>query len=397
VVGAGPTGIYTALRLAARDIQVDIVDKHWRTGAHSYALALHPRSLRLLAQDGLADQLIGQGHRVDRVAFWVDGSEAGALDYSKLDGDYRFALVLPQSSLEGVMEDRLAQHKVKVNWNHRLESVRSEGADVIAEISVLDQVASGYPIARLEWTVVKSLQAHSSFVVGTDGYHSHLRERLGIRYEQSAPVETFSVFEFESNQASGHEMRVVFEEGLGSVFWPMKGNRCRWSFQISHRDQHESSRSRLNDFIKSRAPWFPPVSGEIHWSSLVQFDRRLASSMGRDRTWLAGDATHLSSPVGVQSMNTGLVDGYELSSALVSILRENGSPELLQRYEQSRLEEIGPLFGEQAGPRPTADAADWAKSLARRVVPTVPATAGDLEQLLAQIGLEFKAPTSSSV
>jgi 2-polyprenyl-6-methoxyphenol hydroxylase-like FAD-dependent oxidoreductase len=130
---------------------------------------------------------------------------------------------------------------------------------------------------------------------------------------------------------------------------------------------------------------------------MVQFDRRLASSMGRDRTWLAGDATHLSSPVGVQSMNTGLVDGFELSSALVSILRENGSPELLQRYEQSRLEEIGPLFGEQAGPRPTADAADWAKSLARHVVPTVPATAGDLEQLLAQIGLEFKAPTSSSI
>jgi 2-polyprenyl-6-methoxyphenol hydroxylase-like FAD-dependent oxidoreductase len=171
----------------------------------------------------------------------------------------------------------------------------------------------------------------------------------------------------------------------------MKGNRCRWSFQITHPDQHEPSRSRLNDFLKARAPWFPPVSGDLHWSSMVRFDRRQANGLGRDRTWLAGDAVHLSSPVGVQSMNTGLIDGHELASALVAILRRDGSQSLLDRYNSSRLEELESLFGESAGARPTSDAPDWAKGLAGPILNTVPATGADLERLLAQIGLRFES------
>lgn len=396
VVGAGPTGLYTAQRLAQQGVKVELVDKHSRSGAHSYALALHPRSLRLLEPSGITAELVKQGHRVERVAFWVDGAERAVLDFTKLKGEHGYVLVLPQSSLEGVLAERLAAEGVRVRWNHRLESIRAEGQDLTAEVVQLDQVASGYPIARLEWTVMKSIKAQTQFVVGADGYHSHLRERLGIRYEQHGPLETFSVFEFESNQSSGNEMRIVFDEELGSVFWPMKGNRCRWSFQITHPHQHEPTRSRLNDFIRARAPWFPPVTGEIHWSSMVQFDRRMATSMGRDRIWLAGDAAHLASPVGVQSMNTGLVDAHEISAALVKILREDGSPDLLAGYNDSRLEELDTLFGNLTV-KASADAEDWVKTLARQIATTVPATAGDLEQLLAQIGLEYKAPADVSV
>ena len=39
VMGAGPVGLCAALALARRDVRVSIVDKEWRSGAHSYALA----------------------------------------------------------------------------------------------------------------------------------------------------------------------------------------------------------------------------------------------------------------------------------------------------------------------------------------------------------------------
>ena len=39
VVGAGPVGLCAALALAKRQVRVAIVDKEWRSGAHSYALA----------------------------------------------------------------------------------------------------------------------------------------------------------------------------------------------------------------------------------------------------------------------------------------------------------------------------------------------------------------------
>lgn len=397
VVGAGPTGLYAALRLAERGVRVAVVDKHWRSGVHGYALALHPRSLRLLAPAGISQVLLERGHRVGRVALWVDGSPGGVLDYAELGGDYPFALVLPQSILEGELEQRLRERQVEVHWNHRVESLETGGAEIAAEITQLDQVASGYPVARMEWAAVDHTKARSQFVVAADGYHSSLRERLGIRYEQYGPVETFSVYEFDAAKEPGHEMRLVLDGETSNVFWPLAGGRCRWSFQIAKPSQHEPTRERLNDLIKARAPWFPPVSGEIHWTSTVQFDRRLASGMGRDRVWLAGDSAHLSSPLGVQSMNTGLVDAHELSAALASILRENAGTEALERYAEERLGELGPLFGEASGLRAASHAQDWARRLADRILRAVPATAGDLSRMLSQMGLEYDAPAETRV
>ena len=48
VIGAGPVGLFAALALAKKGVHVVVADKEWRTGAHSYALALHPQTLSLL-------------------------------------------------------------------------------------------------------------------------------------------------------------------------------------------------------------------------------------------------------------------------------------------------------------------------------------------------------------
>ena len=52
VAGAGPVGLYATLELAQAGVDVQVVDRDWRTGAHSYALALHARSLELLDEVG---------------------------------------------------------------------------------------------------------------------------------------------------------------------------------------------------------------------------------------------------------------------------------------------------------------------------------------------------------
>jgi len=384
VVGAGPTGLLTALHLAENDVKVRIVDKHWRTGAHSYALALHPRSLELLEPLGMVPTLLEHGRRVDKVSFWENGNQRAEISYSALGGKYPFALVLPQSVLEGELENRLLKEKVRVQWNHRLERVREEGEQLTAEIAHLDRVAAGYPIARSEWTVVKTSKSLAKFVVGADGYHSHLRERMGIRFEQLGPLQTFSVFEFESDQDPGNELRVLFDGNLTSAFWPMRGNRCRWSFQISHPNQHEGTLARLNEFVKARAPWFPTVGGEIIWTSMVQFDRRLATQLGKNRIWLAGDSAHLTSPVGVQSMNAGLVDAHELAWRLTELLTGDRGMDVLATYEPERMAELKPLFRLEGIELPEG-AAEWVGRLWPNIVSSIPATGKDLEALLSQL------------
>lgn len=384
VVGAGPTGLLAALHLAENGIKVRVIDKHWRTGAHSYALAVHPRSLELLEPFGMVPELLERGRRVNRVSFWENGSERGAVSLADLDSKYPFALVLPQSVLEGELENRLIEEKIRVQWNHRMESIREEADEMVAEVAHLDRVAAGYPIARSEWTVVKSSKAYARYIVGADGYHSQLRERLGIRFEQTGPLQTFSVFEFENSEDPGNELRVLFDGNLTSAFWPMPGNRCRWSFQISHPNQHEGTLARLNEFIKARAPWFPAVRGEIIWTSMVQFDRRLAIRMGKDRIWLAGDSVHLTSPVGVQSMNSGLVDAQELAWRLKELLSGDRGEDVLMSYEPERMAELRRLF-KLEDQEPPAGAAEWVRRLWPGILTSLPATGKDLTHLTAHL------------
>ena len=77
VVGAGPVGLMAGLLLAKHGIQVQIVDKQWRTGAHSYALALHAESLRLFEEIGLLDRMLQLGYPVHRVGLY-DGLQRRA-------------------------------------------------------------------------------------------------------------------------------------------------------------------------------------------------------------------------------------------------------------------------------------------------------------------------------
>src|SRR6516225_4826811 len=77
VVGAGPTGLVAALSLAEAGLAVEIVDEEWRTAGHSYALALHPRSLRQLSELGLAQAAIAHGRKLEALTI-LAGDDAGA-------------------------------------------------------------------------------------------------------------------------------------------------------------------------------------------------------------------------------------------------------------------------------------------------------------------------------
>ena len=64
VVGAGPVGLVAAMFLQQYGVRVEIVDMHQRTTQHSYALAIHPRTLRVLDEVGLAEGLIASGRKL---------------------------------------------------------------------------------------------------------------------------------------------------------------------------------------------------------------------------------------------------------------------------------------------------------------------------------------------
>lgn len=399
IAGAGPVGLLAGLTLADQGLQIQVVDQARRPAARSYALALHPQSLRLLDQAGVAADLLERAHRVERLAFYEGTERRAVLDFTRLPVDYPFLAVLPQQILEGTLESALGRRGVPVHWNHRLAELHLGGGGAAATIETL----KGEPAV-----VEDGYDVRPELLLGADGHRSIVRHALGASCVEMGPAELFAVFELMTDGPDENEVRVVLTDRKAAVLWPLGGRRYRWSLQIEEWEGFEEPRfksrrfpeiadepfpylvrSRLEELIAELAPWFEAGIGEIIWSMTVRFERRLAGRFGRGKAWLAGDSAHLASPVGAQSMNVGLREAYDLARRFGRVLREEDPGDLLERYEAERRHEWRQLLGASGRPEPGPGADPWVRKHAARILPCVPASGDDLALLLRQIGLEL--------
>ncbi|MBD3867946.1 MAG: FAD-dependent monooxygenase [Acidobacteria bacterium] len=395
VVGAGPVGLMTALCLAERGVKVRILEKEWRPTLHSFALALHPESLRTLEEFGLAHDLTKMGRKLEKVAFYEAGDRLGEIDYAALHSAHPYLLVLPQSTLETALEEKLRHHKVQVEWNHQALAFHQDSQGVQVEIAELEKVSLGYPIARSEWAIRRKSTVNVDYVVAADGYRSMTRQSLGIRYADYGHAQTFFVFEFPYAGEMPAEMRIVLGKGHTSVFWPIEGGRGRWSFEVDMSETETPGIDQFRKLLKERAPWFSPAPESIYWSTLIRFDRRLAVNCGEGRVWLAGDAVHATGPVGIQSMNVGLREAGLIARNLASSLQGGGEGGLAG-YESSCRTEWHELLGVEGGPTADAQAPSWVQKDPGRIIPCIPGSGEDLGRLLSQIGMQYKPRAASS-
>ena len=409
VVGAGPVGMLTALLLSENGIRVRIIDKEERTAAHSYACALHPRTLKLLDRLALCSDLMAVGRRIETVAFYEGEFRRAEMNLSRLPVDFPYLVILPQSALENLLEQRLRRDKgVKVEWSHRLSNVDPQSQAVVAGIDKLCETSKGYIIRELDWEVQKTLRCRAQFVVGTDGYDSFVRNSLGIEHESVSEPDTFAVYEFETDGQYPNEARIVMDDATINGFWPVTDHKCRWTLQVADGDDLEESHMKersdvvvvdqavdvstlqhVRQKIQERAPWFSGSVKQLDWSVDVQFEARFAKHFGQGRCWLAGDAAHQTAPFGMQSLNVGLLEAEQLAGTLTKILRQNGSMDLLEAYDRSRRNEWQHLLGVKGGLRPRNGVAPWVKERSSRILPCVPGSGEDLARLVNQLGLDF--------
>jgi 2-polyprenyl-6-methoxyphenol hydroxylase-like FAD-dependent oxidoreductase len=408
VVGAGPVGLLTAILAAEAGLAVKIIDQEARTAVRSYACALHPRTLKLLDGMGLAAAMLDQGRPIETMAFYDHESRRAELKLSELGGAFPFLLILPQSAVEEVLEQRLQKVGVTVNWNHRFDGCQEQGEAVTATVEELGGTATGYIVPHWETVVRKRIPVHAQFVVGADGHGSLVRRRLGIENTRAAGPEFFAAYEFEADAPAEPEVRVVLDETTTNVLWPLAANRCRWTFQLLKSEGvtdfpekerrsvrfaqpkvDEEIRQYVELVARQRAPWFSAKVRGITWCTDVVFEHLMAKEFGRSRCWLAGDAAHQTGPVGVQSMNAGLSEAAALVDIFRKILREKASLEALEAYNQERQEAWRRLLGLAGGLRTRGNTDAWVSKRRDRILPCLPGSEADLGRLAAQLQLDF--------
>jgi 2-polyprenyl-6-methoxyphenol hydroxylase-like FAD-dependent oxidoreductase len=382
VVGAGPIGLMTALHLKHRGVGVKIVDQAESGSAHSFAVVLHPCTVEMLAELGLIEPLRWQGHSFNRMAVYANGERVARLTLP-VDGELaNGGLTLPQDVLRSALESALRAAGVEVEYGHTFAHLEQRGEEVHSWLAKPSHSASegGNSKTRGQESCVVS-----TFLIGADGFQSAIRERLGIASIQVGKARAFGFFDVPQPACAGTTAELAIGE-YTSAMYPLRGGCTRYSFELPALPDHELRLKELRELQRERLPWHSTRLDGIEWSGARSFQPAFAERFGYWRTWLVGDACHVASPIGAQSLNVGLREARELAYAVADCLKGGKLEHLSSGYaEQRRLEWRRLLaIGERSfGERAPA----WAVRHFEQLISCLPASRDDLDDLLEQLGI----------
>ncbi|OAI39372.1 monooxygenase [Planctomycetaceae bacterium SCGC AG-212-D15] len=316
VVGGGPAGVVLSLLLARKNIAVTLLEAHKDFDRDFRGDTVHPSTLEILDQLGLADRLLQIPHgELRQMRATTPSGTLTMLSFAGLKTRFPFVAVMPQSKfLDFLIEE------AKKFPNFRLEL----GANVqrlVREDGAVKGVR--YRGADAAWHEVRA-----PLTVGADGRFSKLRSLAGFEPVKSAPPMDVLWFRLprkpEDKEAEGEfyihggRFAVAFQRPdewqVGYVI--TKGN-----FAHVKAEGIEALRKGLVELV----PWIGDRVEQLQdWKQIVV----LSVESSRLPCWhqpgllLIGDAAHVMSPVGGVGINYAIQDAVETANMLAAPLKE---------------------------------------------------------------------------
>lgn len=325
ICGAGPVGLTLAIELARFGVPVRIVDKAATRSDKSKAVVVWCRSLELFARAGLADTLIAAGNKVPHGGIF-DGTETIAqLDFAELETPYPFALIIPQTATERILEEHLATLGITVERQTEMIAFNATDAGVAATLRSADG---------------GERQVAASWLVGCDGAHSTVRHALGLSFQGATQMSDWALADLRLDGPIGEDRILIYwhADGILALF-PMGGRRFRIVADLGPAQQEgrraDPTLAEVEALIAARGPQGITGSDPI-WLTCFRINERKVAHYGEGRVFLAGDAAHVHSPAGGQGMNTGMQDAFNLAWKLALVHAGSAGPHLLGSYSTER-------------------------------------------------------------
>jgi 3-(3-hydroxy-phenyl)propionate hydroxylase/6-hydroxy-3-succinoylpyridine 3-monooxygenase len=336
VVGGGPVGLVTALGLARRGIAVTVLEREQGLSRSPRAMVYHNGVLPGLAELGVLDDVEAAGFRATGLAFWdYANKEAIRLDLRHFEGHEPFAynVHLGQDRLADVALDHLRGH---------------EDAQVLFGALVTGYVEDEDGVAVSAFVGGHLTTFRADYVVATDGASSALRTQAGLGFEGMTWPERFVTANVRFDFASlGYEdSNLVVDPVMGGVIARID-NEHLWRITYAEDSTlpFETIPARIAEYFARLLP--AGADYELVQYSPYTMHQRAARSFRLGRLLLAGDAAHVTSPIGGLGLTGGLFDSYVLTEALAAVLAGKVPDAVLDDYSTRRRQ----AFLEYASPR----------------------------------------------
>ena len=324
VVGAGPVGLTAALALTRQGIACRIVDRLPQRINQSRAAILQPRTLEVLERLDVVDRILDASvevyglHAVDEA-----GKTLLRATLDDLPTKYNFLTAIGQDETERLLAEALGESGVAVEREVELVGLAQSDDRVTATLVHADGREERYD---------------TPYLIGCDGARSTVRHQLGLRLEG----ETLDAYwvtadvRVEWERPSDEIFVIAATAGFGFASTLPDG---RWRVILDMGERPETLPDRVPLEAVQEACDRLGMNARLHdpiWISPFGVNTRMVPTMRAGRVFLAGDASHIHSPIGGQGMNTGMQDVLNLAWKLALTVDGRARPALLDSYDTER-------------------------------------------------------------
>ena len=346
VIGAGPTGLVSALTFAKAGYDVAVVDPVDRAGiaANENSDSLQDRrttahlapTVKFLGDLGIWNEICPNACALERLVI-IEGTSQNVIskrqekivfDPSELENQ-NFGYNVPiRDNLEGLAK------LVKANSN--ITSVFGVGLRSVVQD---DELVSA--LLTNGSTIVAKL------LIGADGGNSQVRKSLGIGVKKKHTGQTALSFHITHEEPHFNTSTEIYSDGGPLTLVPMSRQNAEHESAVVWMQNTDKANLLANynadlflDHVQEKSC---DTVGKIQSCSSINARPvvvQLANQIIDRRVVLLGEAAHLLPPIGAQGYNSSIKDIKVLSDVIRESQHDPGSSTTLKRYRSLRLPDI---------------------------------------------------------
>jgi 2-polyprenyl-6-methoxyphenol hydroxylase-like FAD-dependent oxidoreductase len=308
IVGAGPAGAVLALLLAYKGLSVILLESHMDFDREFRGDTIHPSTLNILNEIGLADRLLQIPHTcLNRLSAQTANGKVTLADLTRLQTRYPYIALIPQPKfLEFITTEAQHYPEFRLVMGAQVDELIEEGGKVRG---VRYRGHDG-------WHEVRAV-----LTVGADGRFSRIRKLAGFEPIKTSPPMDILWFRLTRKPSDPDE---TFGRILPRRVIACLNRRDHWQlgYVIPKGGYHEIRAAGLEHFRQSIVEALPELVDRVHelqdWKqiSVLSVESSRLPRWYRPGLLLIGDAAHVMSPVGGVGINYAIQDAVVAANVL---------------------------------------------------------------------------------
>lgn len=313
IAGAGPAGLMLALLLARAGLKVTLVEKHGDFLRDFRGDTIHPSTLEVMHELGLAEALLELPHtRAPKLHAEIGGTDVTLADFSRLPVRSRFIAFMPQWDFLAFLAR---------------EAARYPGFRLIMDAEATGLIESE---GRVTGLVIRTAEGEHAIraplTIGADGRGSTIRALAGLEVRPfGSPSD---VLWFRLSHHPDDPAATMAHAGPRQGFVMIdRGDYWQCGYVVrkgSYRDVKAAGLDAFRAAVAEVSPLPPERLAEIaSWDDLhllsVRIDRLVR--WWRPGLLCLGDAAHAMSPIGGVGVNLAIQDAVAAANRLAGPLK----------------------------------------------------------------------------